>query len=178
MKTTTSTFGKSRVWNTIPAHNVADARGNSMRARALTVVVVLAGLAAAPTTPAAAQSLPKLDYEFFKMRVEPIFLAKRPSHARCYMCHVESNNTLRLARLPEGARLWTEEQSRSNFDAVSKLVYPGDTETSRLLTHPLAPESGGNIFHSGGRQFASKNDPDWKTLAAWINGATLAAPKK
>jgi hypothetical protein len=44
--------------------------------------------------------------------------------------------------------------------------------------HPLAPQGGGNVFHSGGRQFASKRDPDWQELAAWINGATLAAPKK
>jgi hypothetical protein len=29
----------------------------------------------------------------------------------------------------------------------------------------LAPEAGGDLFHSGGRQFASKDDPDWKTLA-------------
>ena len=26
---------------------------------------------------------PTLDYEFFKSRVEPIFLKKRPTHARC-----------------------------------------------------------------------------------------------
>ena len=44
--------------------------------------------------------------------------------------------------------------------------------------HPLAPQGGGNIFHSGGRQFASKRDPDWQAYAAWINGARLAAPKE
>ena len=42
----------------------------------------------------------------------------------------------------------------------------------------LAPEGGGNVFHSGGRQFALKRNPDWQALAAWINGARLAAPKK
>ena len=26
---------------------------------------------------------------------------------------------------------------------------------------------------SGGRQFATKNDPEWKVLAAWVNGAKL-----
>ena len=48
----------------------------------------------------------------------------------------------------------------------------------RRRPHPLAPESGGNVFHSGGRQFASKRDPDWQALAAWINGATLGYRKK
>jgi hypothetical protein len=35
---------------------------------------------------------------------------------------------------------------------------------------PLAPEAGGNPYHSGGRQFSSKNDPDWKTVAEWASG--------
>ena len=34
--------------------------------------------------------------------------------------------------------------------------------------HPLAHEAGGDEFHSGGRQFLSKDDPDWKAMAAWV----------
>jgi hypothetical protein len=37
--------------------------------------------------------------------------------------------------------------------------------------HPLAHDGGGDVFHAGGRQFADKNDPDWKSIAAWANGA-------
>src|SRR5712671_6790511 len=110
-----------------------------MQARAIFVVAVLtlagASYAAAETSPKPAA--PKLDYDYFVKRVEPIFLAKRAGHARCYMCHVESNNTLRLERLGADARSWSDEQSRRNFDAVSKLANPGDAETSRLLQHPL-----------------------------------------
>ena len=113
---------------------------------------------------------PTLDYEFFKTKVEPIFLKKREGHTRCYVCHEESNNAFRLEKLPAGAAFWTEEQSHKNFDIVSALVVPGDPANSRLLLQPLAPEAGGNTFHSGGRQFASKNDPDWKTLAQWVIG--------
>ena len=36
---------------------------------------------------------------------------------------------------------------------------PGDISKSRLLLQPLAPQEGGNPYHSGGRQFESKNDP-------------------
>ena len=39
-----------------------------------------------------ASKAPTLDYEFFKTRVEPIFLKKREGHTRCYVCHEESNN--------------------------------------------------------------------------------------
>jgi hypothetical protein len=117
-----------------------------------------------------ASKTPTLDYEFFKTRVEPIFLKKREGHTRCYVCHEESNNAFRLEKLPPGAAFWTEQQSHRNFDTVSGLVVPGDPANSRLLLQPLAPEAGGSTFHSGGRQFASKNDPDWKTLAQWVTG--------
>ena len=147
-----------------------------MSGRAFTGVAVVAALAVSTIT--TARTTPQLDYEFFKSRVEPVFLTKRPDHARCYVCHVESNNAFRLERLSPGAGTWTEEQSRRNFEAVSILVNPGDPNTSRLLLHPLAPEAGGDVFHSGGRQFASKRDPAWRTLAAWVNGATLASPGK
>ena len=117
---------------------------------------------------AAAQSL---DYAFFKSSVEPIFLKKRPDHVRCYVCHAErSNNSFRLEKLPDGAKFWTEEQSRRNFEAVSRLVVPGDPGKSLLLLQPLAPEAGGNAYHTGGRQFGSRDDPDWRTLARWVRG--------
>jgi len=148
-----------------------------MSGRAFTGVAVVAALAVCSAI-TAAQTAPQLDYEFFKSRVEPVFLTKRPDHARCYVCHAESNNAFRLERLSPGALAWTDEQSRRNFEMVEKLVNPGDPDTSRLLLHPLGPEGGGDVFHSGGRQFPSKRDPAWRTLAAWVNGATLASQKK
>ena len=109
-----------------------------------------------------------LDYEVFKSQVEPIFLKKRGDHVRCVVCHSErSNNAFRLQKLPKGAAFWTEEQSRRNFEVVSRLVVPGDPGKSLLLHHPLAPEAGGSAYHTGGRQFADRNDPDWKTIARW-----------
>jgi len=117
---------------------------------------------------AVAQSL---DYAFFKSSVEPLFLKKRPDHVRCYVCHAErSNNSFKLEKLPEGAKFWTEEQSKRNFEVVSRLTVPGDPGKSLLLLQPLAPEAGGNAYHTGGRQFASRDDPDWKTLARWVSG--------
>src|SRR6266446_1709382 len=116
------------------------------------------------------RAAPVLDYDFFKARVEPVFLEKRAGHTRCYVCHAESNNGFRLERLSPGTNTWSDEQSRRNFEMASRLVNPGDASSSRLLQQPLAPEAGGNVFHSGGRQFASKEDPAWKTLADWVNG--------
>src|ERR1700722_15002382 len=120
-----------------------------------------------------------LDYDFFKAKVQPIFLAKRPGHAACVMCHADANNMLRLEPLTEGQTAWSEEQTRRNFETVSKIVQAVDDPlTAKLLVHPLAPEAGGDAFHSGGRQFADKNDPSWKTIAQWARGATLAPAKQ
>jgi hypothetical protein len=150
-----------------------------MQSRCLTLgVVVATAFGAAIGSVSSQPKSPSLDFEFFVRRVQPIFLDKRLSHTRCYVCHVESNNAFRLEKLAPGSRTWTDEQSRHNFEKVSILVNPGDPATSRLLLHPLAPEAGGDVFHSGGRQFASKTDPAWKTLAAWVNGAKLDAPGK
>jgi len=121
------------------------------------------------------QPKPTLDYDFYKARVEPIFLKKKAGHTRCVVCHSEANNAFRLEHLAPGAKGYTDEQSRNNFEMVSKLVNPGDPMVSRLLMHPLAPEGGGDVFHSGGRQFMSVKDADWKAMAAFVNGATLGA---
>lgn len=150
-----------------------------MRSACLTLGVMVATTFAVAIGSVSSQPKPpSLDLAFFVRRVEPIFLEKRPSHTRCYVCHVESNNAFRLEKLAPGSKSWTDEQSRRNFETVSILVNPGDPATSRLLLHPLAPEVGGDVFHSGGRQFVSKADPAWKTLAAWVNGAKLDAPGK
>src|SRR5579871_2869522 len=133
--------------------------------RTIFTMAVLFGTAAVPLF---AQSL---DFEVFKSRVEPIFLKKRPGHARCVVCHEANNNLFHLQPRPEGSSSWAEEQSRKNFASVSKLVVPGNPEKSKLLLHPLAHDAGGDLFHNGGDQFTSKDDPDWKTIAAWIRGS-------
>ena len=128
------------------------------------------GLVLAALLAAVANAETVLDYDFFKRKVEPIFLKKRGDHARCAVCHQQSNNAFRLEKLHDGATFWSEDQSQKNFAVVSTLVVPGDPAQSRLLLQPLAPQAGGNAYHSGGWQFASKNDPDWKTLEAWVRG--------
>ena len=118
------------------------------------------------------------DFDFYRSKVQPIFLKQRPGHARCYACHSDPNRIFHLERLSEGVTEWTEEQSRRNFQTVTKLVAPADPRSSLLLVHPLAPEAGGDAFHSGGRQFETQNDPDWLTIADWVRGARTAPSPK
>jgi hypothetical protein len=135
----------------------------SVRIAAWLVIAPVAGALMAPL--AAAQSL---DFETYRTKVEPVFLKKREGRARCVVCHSASNSAFRLEPLTAGSTSYTEEQSRKNFVFVSNLVKPGDPAKSRLLTHPLAQEAGGDEGHGGGQQFVSKDDPDWKAMADWV----------
>jgi len=121
------------------------------------------------TVPPKANGTADAAFQSYKINAEPIFLKERPGHARCYGCHSENNRAFHLERLSPGNTNWTDEQSHKNFENVMQHVMPGDPTSSRLLMHPLAPESGGEAFHSGGRQFASQTDPDWLKIAEWVN---------
>jgi YVTN family beta-propeller protein len=127
-----------------------------------------------PGTPAPQPASPAtngLSFQTFRSRIEPIFLKERPGHARCYGCHSEYNRSFHLEKLSPGAANWTEDQSQRNFQNVLQHVVPGAPGSSTLLLHPLAPEAGGDPFHSGGHQFQSQNDPDWLTIAEWVRNA-------
>jgi len=156
---------------------------NIARALILLAAVSLATAMSPFSTRAAAQAPPPprpaaaaLDYEFFKTRVQPIFLAERPGHARCIACH-GSGTPMRLQALAGGRNAWTEEESRKNFDVVRRMVVPGSAK-SRLLMHPLAEQAGGDFYHNGGKHWTSQNDPEWQTVKAWVMGATAPAARQ
>ena len=122
-----------------------------------------------PAAPPAASSA--LNYDVFKAKIQPIFLAKRPGHARCIACH-GSGTPLRLQPLAKGSTTWTEEETRKNFQAVAQRAAVAGNAQSMLLIHPLAEEAGGDFYHSGGKHWSSQNDPEWQTLKAWVLGQT------
>jgi hypothetical protein len=148
-------------------------RASSYMIAAVSVLVAVVGPSSQAASQAASSAAtPTLDYEFFKAKVEPIFLAKRPGHTRCVVCHTINNAPLHLVPLSPGNTSWNEEQSRQNFQLIQRVVVPG-FEGSKLIAHPLAEEAGGEPHHGGGQQFVSQNDPDWQTLKAFVLGAKL-----
>jgi hypothetical protein len=136
-------------------------------------VLFLAALLVQQPSTSSAPSSP-LDYQFYKARVQPIFLAKRPGHARCYACHSQGT-PMRLQELSPGSTNWSEEESRKNFDAVRRMVIPSDPLKSPLLRHPLALEAGGDLYHNGGKHWNTQNEPEWQTLLAWASGKTASS---
>ena len=125
-----------------------------------------------PAPPAAPVAAPgRLNYETFKTRVQPILTAERKGNARCSACHSRGGGNAYLEPLPPGSETYSEEQSRRNFDRVSRLVVPGDPLKSVLLTNPLDTEAGGGQWHGGGKHWHSQTDPEWQALAAWVRGS-------
>jgi hypothetical protein len=125
--------------------------------------------------PAASAQTKPLDYEFFKTRVQPIFMKKQAGRARCISCH-QNRTAFSLATLAPGATTWDEQQTRHNYEVASQLVVPGQPMSSRLLMHPLASAAGGDPFHGGGWQFESRDNPGWKALAAWVGSTAAMEP--
>lgn len=114
-----------------------------------------------------------LDFTFFKDHVQPIFLKKRPGHARCVACH--THRIPPLVPLSPGASTWNEQQSRQNYTAWKQFVVPGQPTKSRMLLHPLAVAAGGDSFHAGGKHWTSQGDPEWQILARWVRGESSPA---
>jgi hypothetical protein len=103
-----SANNKNERWGGLAMH-----LGRSMAVAALVSMMVSSPVGVG------AQPKPALDYGFYKNRVEPIFLKKKTGHTRCVVCHAEGNNAFKLEPLSAGARGFTEEQSRKNFEMVA-----------------------------------------------------------
>ena len=111
-----------------------------------------------------------LNYDVFRTKVQPILTSARKGNARCTACHSRGGGNAYLEPLAPGSTTYTEEQSRRNFERVSRLVVPGDPLKSLLLINPLATEAGGSHWHGGGKHWQSQDNPEWQTLAAWVRG--------
>src|SRR5437773_12007676 len=66
--------------------------------------------------------------------------------------------------------MWNEDESRRNFEVIRARVVAGSPLESKLLTHPLAEEAGGDPSHDGGKHWMSQDDPEFQVLAAWVRG--------
>src|SRR6266545_2309698 len=94
-------------------------------------------VAAVLQTSIAGAQAQSLDYEYFKTSVEPIFLKKRPGHARCYVSHADrSNNAFRLEKLSAGSKFWSEEQAKIQAAGLPLTMAPGAPWTVCITPGP------------------------------------------
>jgi hypothetical protein len=113
-----------------------------------------------------------LDYDLYRETVEPILLTRRPGNARCVVCHSRGAGNAFLEPLSPGSDTYDEEQSFRNFERIRRLVVPGEPLRSVLLINPLAEEAGGSHWHGGGKHWSTRDTPEWRILARWVNATT------
>src|SRR5262245_65090476 len=131
---------------------------------------VIGAQAPSPPAPAAKQASAfpaPADIESYRGTVEKVFTADRggtmPGYAACVMCHTWQTSVRFSLETPSTNAGWTTEQSRRNFDVVTKLVNTAEPENSRLLLKPRTPEAGG-LGHAGGTYWTSREDPEYQRL--------------
>ena len=105
--------------------------------------VVLVGGCGRPARCADSAESQSLDFGVYQSTVEPIFLTKRDGFTRCVVCHGGATTPSVWSVCARGVNTYTEDQSRKNFEMVSRLVVPGKPEDSHLLMYPLVPDEGG-----------------------------------
>lgn len=152
-----------------------------MRTGTLLVAIVFAGFCLAasmsaesplPAPAAQAASAPSAaDVDAFRKNIEPLFMRDRggtdPGYAACVMCHTWQTSLRFALQTPASDAGWTTEQSRMNFEMLTRLVNTANPESSRLLRKPLAPAAGG-LEHTGGTFWKSREDPEYQTVLKWI----------
>lgn len=119
--------------------------------------------------PVAVEPPKTVDFEFFRTCVQQIFQSKREGRMECVHCHGGGGRGF-AQTLPDGQDYWNLEESQENFAILQRYIEPGWPLSSRFLTHPLAPQAGGDGYHGGGRRWTSQEDPEWQMLAAWVRG--------
>ncbi len=118
----------------------------------------------------------QLDYEVFAARVQPILQARGKDGNACVMCH--ATHTIFRLNPPPGEGTYTEEQIQQNFRSALRVVNLLEPENSLLLRKPTsgAEVEGtvdtGKLSHGGGVRWQA-GSPEYKTILAWINGASL-----
>jgi mono/diheme cytochrome c family protein len=140
---------------------------------AATFVAFAVGLTTLVSVSAQGSSFPTAaDIENYRNTVEKVFMTDRggtvPGMAACVMCHTWQVRPLRFSlETPATDAGWTVDQSRKNFDVVTKLVNTKNPEASRLLLKPLDAKAGG-MSHTGGTFWPSKEHPDYQAFLKWI----------
>jgi HEAT repeat protein len=122
-----------------------------------------------------------LDYDYFVERVQPLFVKKGPDGQACALCH-HTHTIFRLSR-PGKDGTFTVEQSKQHYRSALRVIDLAHPEESLILRKPLSDARSEGVIdqktisHGGGIRWTGSEDPAYRTLLAWINGAKLEKKK-
>ncbi len=124
-----------------------------------------------------------LDYAYFKRNVMPVFARKSATDGNaCVSCHF-NHNLFKVT--PPGARgRFTEAQIRETLRSAMKMADLRQPEKSLLLLKPLSSSASegvvnaATVAHGGGQRWSGPDDPDYRTVLAWLNGSKINEAKR
>jgi hypothetical protein len=141
------------------------------RGRRRVVIVTMAVCTVLASSVATQDRSASVDLDAYRKVVEQTLMKDRggtmAGFASCVMCHTWQTSIRFSLETPATDAGWTADQSRRNFDVVTRLVNTADPESSRLLRKPLNPAAGG-AGHTGGTYWNSRTDPEYVALLQWI----------
>ena len=91
--------------------------------------------------------------------------------------------TTEVVKHREGGDNSTDRKSpgRTSYEAITLergVTHDPEFEKWANLVHPLDEKAGGDFFHNGGKHWTSQNDPEWRTLAAWVRGEKVTTSSR
>lgn len=123
-----------------------------------------------------------LDYEFFVRRVMPILERRGADGNACVNCH--ATHTIFRLHPPDAAGRYGDEQLRENYRSALRVVDLANPEMSLILRKPTSnAEQEGvvgarKLSHGGGQRWSGLDDPAYRTILEWINGARILTTAK
>jgi hypothetical protein len=117
--------------------------------------------------------VPELDFGFYRTCVQQMYDNPRYGQLSCRECH--AGGFTGFAPRAANGTAWTEAEARRGFEAIQRLILPGNPVQSRWLLKPLHPDGGGTYTHNGVRRWPSRDDPEWQMMAAWVRGERTGA---
>jgi HEAT repeat protein len=116
-----------------------------------------------------------LDYDFFVARVMPLLAHKGRDGNACVDCH--ATHAILKLNPPDKSGRFTEAQLRENYASALRVSDLMNPENSLLLRKPISDASQEGVVgarrtpHGGGPRWAGADDPAYRTVLEWINGA-------
>ena len=117
------------------------------------------------TAPGSATST-SLDYEFFKTRVQPIFMAKRAGNARCISCHAPARRCDCSRSRREARHGATRTRARTSRRSAGRRARQPEEQAAASIRSRKRPAA--TSITTAASTGDSQNDPEWQTLEAWV----------
>lgn len=116
-----------------------------------------------------------LDYDYYREKVEPLFVELGSDGSSCATCH-NTHAVFNLKPLPSNGQYGLAE-SRHNYANALKVIDVDDPSRSLMLLKPISPRQTNEdtgFGHAGGvRWQQGANSEQWKLVYEWIRRRTV-----